>query len=131
MSANEGRIRVLLIEPNPVLLEGIASLLRDESDMKLVGSAMSTLAGVDLLRQVQPNVILLDLELAGTTSAMTVRELRSVDSNASIIVLASYELDPAATSVIQAGAAAVIAKHQLENSLLDVIRTTRAGGTNT
>jgi len=131
MSANEGRIRVLLIEPNPVLLEGIASLLRDESDMKLVGSAMSTLAGVDLLRQVQPNVILLDLELAGTTSAMTVRELRSVDSNASIIVLASYELDPAATSVIQAGAAAVIAKHQLENSLLDVIRTTRAGGTKT
>jgi two-component system nitrate/nitrite response regulator NarL len=131
MSANERRIRVLLIEPNPVLLEGIASLLRDESDMELVGSAMSTLAGVDLLRQVQPNVILLDLELAGTTSAMTVRELRGVDSNASIIVLASYELDPAATSVIQAGAAAVIAKHQLENSLLDLIRTTGAGGTNT
>jgi DNA-binding NarL/FixJ family response regulator len=131
MSANEGRIRVLLIEPNPVLLEGIASLLRDESDMELVGSAMSTLAAVDLLRQVQPNVILLDLELAGTTSAMTVRELRGLDSNASIIVLASYELDPAATSVIQAGAAAVISKHQLENSLLDVIRTTRAGGTNT
>jgi DNA-binding NarL/FixJ family response regulator len=120
-----------LIEPNPVLLEGVASLLRDESDMELVGSAMSTLAAVDLLRQVQPNVILLDLELAGTTSAMTVRELRGLDSNASIIVLASYELDPAATSVIQAGAAAVIAKHQLENSLLDVIRTTRAGRANT
>jgi DNA-binding NarL/FixJ family response regulator len=131
MSANERRIRVLLIEPNPVLLERIASLLRDESDMELVGSAMSTLAGVDLLRQVQPNVILLDLELAGTTSAMTVRKLRGMDSNASIIVLASYELDPAATSVIQAGAAAVIAKHQLEKSLLDVIRTTRARGTNT
>jgi DNA-binding NarL/FixJ family response regulator len=115
-----------LIEPNPVLLEGIASLLRDESDMELVGSAMSTLAGVDLLRQAQPNVILLDLELAGTTSAMTVQELRGVDSSASIIVLASYELDPAASSVIQAGATAVIAKHQLENSLLEVIRTTRA-----
>jgi DNA-binding NarL/FixJ family response regulator len=92
---------------------------------------MSTLAGIDLLRQVQPNVILVDLELAGTASAMTVRELRGVASNATIIVLASYELDPAAPSVIQAGAAAVIAKHQLENSLLDVIRTTGAGGTNT
>ena len=131
MSANERRIRVLLIEPNPVLLEGIASLLRDESDMELVGSARSTLAGVDLLRQVQPNVILLDLELAGTTSAMTVRELRGVDSNASIIVLASYELDPAAASVTQARAAAIIAKHQLENRLLDVIRTARAGERNT
>lgn len=131
MSAKERRIRILLIEPNPVLLEGIASLLRDEPDMELVGSAMAILAGVDLLRQVQPNVILLDLDLAGTTSAMTVRELRGVDSDASIIVLASYELDPAATSVIEAGAAAVIAKHQLENSLLDVIRTTRAWGTNT
>jgi DNA-binding NarL/FixJ family response regulator len=131
MSANERRIRVLLIEPNPVLLEGIASLLRDESDMELVGSAMSTLAGIDLLRQVQPNVILLDLELAGTASAMTVRELRGVASNASIIVLTSYELGPAATLVIQAGAAAVIARHQLENSLLDVIRTTGAGATNT
>jgi DNA-binding NarL/FixJ family response regulator len=131
MSANERRIRILLMEPNPVVLEGIASLLSAEPDMELVGSAMSTLAGADLLRQVQPNVILLDLDLAGATSAMTVRELRGVDSDASIIVLASYELDPAATSVIQAGAAAVIATHQLENSLLDVIRTTRAGGTNT
>ena len=131
MSAKEKRIRILLMERNPVLLEGIASLLRDEPDIELVGSAMSVLAGVDLFRQVQPNVILLDLELAGATSAMTVRELRGVDSDTSIIVLASYELDPAATSVIQAGATAVVAKHQLENSLLNVIRTTRAGQTNT
>lgn len=131
MSANERRIRVLLIEPNAVLLEGIASLLRDEPDMELVGSAMATPAGVDLLRQVQPNVILLDLGLAGTTPAMTVRELRGVDSDISIIVLATYELDPAAASVIQAGAAAVIAKHQLAKSLLDVIRKTRAGTRNT
>jgi DNA-binding NarL/FixJ family response regulator len=129
MSARANRIRVLLIERNHVLLEGIASLLRDEPDMELVGSAMSTLAGIDLLPQVRPNVILMDLD--GATSAATVRELRGIDSNASIIVLASYELDPAATSVIQAGAAAVIAKHQLESSLLDLIRTTRAGQTNT
>lgn len=129
MSANERRIRVLLIEPNPVLLEGIATLLRDEPDMELVGSAISTLAGVDLLRQVQPNVIVLDLGLAEPSSAMAVRELRGADSDASIIVLVSYELDPAATSVIQAGATAVIAKHQLENSLVDAIRTSRAGRT--
>lgn len=131
MSANERRIRVLLIEPNPVLLEGIATLLSDEPDMELVGSAISTLAAVDLLRQVQPNVIVLDLGLAEPSSAIAVRELRGVDSDASIIVLVSYELDPAATSVIQAGATAVIAKHQLESSLVDVIRTARAGRPNT
>jgi DNA-binding NarL/FixJ family response regulator len=125
MSATEKRIEILLIEPNPVLLEGIASLLREEPDMKLVGSAMSLVAAVDLLRQVQPNVILVDLDLA--TSAMTVRELGGADSNAAIIVLANYELDPAVTSVIQAGAAAVIGKHQLESSLVHLIRTTRAG----
>ena len=130
MSADERRIRILLIEPNPVLLEGIASLLRDEPEMELVGSAMSILAGVDLLRQVQPNVILLDLDLAEATSAMTLRELRGVDPNASIIVLASYELDRAVGSAMQAGATAVIAKHQLESGLLDLIRTTRAGRTN-
>jgi DNA-binding NarL/FixJ family response regulator len=131
MAANERGIRVLLIEPNAVLLEGIVSLLRDESDMELVGSATSILAGVDLLGQVQPNVILLELDLAGTTSAMAVRELRGVDSEASIILLASYELDPAAIAAIQAGAATVVARHQLENSLLTAIRTTRAERTNT
>jgi DNA-binding NarL/FixJ family response regulator len=131
MSANEKRIRILLIESNPVLLEGIASLLRDEPDMELVGSVKSTVAAVDLLRQVQPNVILMELDLAGANSDIAVRKLRAVASNASIIVLASYELDPAATSVIKAGAGAVIAKHQLESSLVDLIRTTRAGRTNT
>ena len=131
MSANEKRIRILLIESNPVLLEGIASLLRDEPDMELVGSVKSTLAAVELLRQVQPNVILMELDLAGASSDMAVRRLRDASSDASIIVLASYELDPAATSVIKAGAVAVIAKQQLEGSLLDLIRTTRAGRTNT
>jgi DNA-binding NarL/FixJ family response regulator len=131
MSANKKRIRILLIERNPVLLEGIASLLRDEPDMELVGSAMSRLTGIDLLRQVRPNVILMDLDLVGATAAATVRELRGVDSNASLIVLASYELDPAATSAIQAGASAVIAKQQLESRLLDLIRTARAQQTNT
>lgn len=126
MSAHEKRIRILLLEPNPVLLEGIASLLRNESDMELVGSAMSTLAGIDLLRHVQPNVILMDLDLARASSGMAVRELRAVDPNTSIIVLLSYELDRSAGSVIEAGAAAVIAKHQLESGLLDLIRTTRA-----
>jgi two-component system, NarL family, response regulator len=131
MSPNEKRIRILLIESNPVLLEGIASLLRDEPDMELVGSVKSTVAAVDLLRQVQPNVILMELDLAGASSDIAVRKLRAAASDASIIVLASYELDPAATSVIKVGAGAVIAKHQLESSLVDLIRTTRAGRTNT
>jgi DNA-binding NarL/FixJ family response regulator len=131
MSAAEKRIRILLIEQNPVLLEGIATLLRAEPDMQLVGSATSTLAGIDLLRSVRPNVILFDLDLDGATSASTVQQLREVNSSASIIALASYELDPVASSVIQAGAAAVIAKQQLENSLVDLIRRARAGRTNT
>lgn len=131
MSANKKRIRILLIERNPVLLEGIASLLRDEPDMVLVGSAMSTRAGVDLLRNLRPNVILLGLDLAGVSSAIMTRELRAMDPNLSIIVLTSYELDPAATWAIRAGAGAVIANDQIESSLLELIRTTRAGRTNT
>jgi DNA-binding NarL/FixJ family response regulator len=130
MSANVKQIQILLMEPNPILFEGIANLLSAEPDMALVGSATSTLAGTDLLPQLQPNVILLDLDAAGANSAITFRKLRGAYSNASIIILASYELDPVATSLIQAGAAAVIAKHQLESRLLELIRTTQAGRTN-
>jgi two-component system nitrate/nitrite response regulator NarL len=119
------------MEPNPVLFEGIASLLSAEPDLELVGRAMSTHARVDLLPQLQPDVILLDLDPAGASSAITVRKLHGECSNASIIILTSYELDPAAASVIQAGAAAVIAKHQLESNLVELIRRNYAGRTNT
>jgi DNA-binding NarL/FixJ family response regulator len=129
MSANEKPIRILLMEPNPVLLQGIASLLSAEPDMELVGSTMSTVAGSHLLPRLQPNIILLDLDPAGVSLANTVRKMRAAYPKASIIILASYELDPAATSVIQAGAAAVVAKHQLGSSLLELIRTTQAGRT--
>jgi DNA-binding NarL/FixJ family response regulator len=131
MSPAEKRIRILLIERNTVLLEGIASLFRAEPDMQLVGSATSTLAGLELVRLVHPSVVLFDLDLDGAGSALTVERLRAANSSALIIALASYELDPAATSVIQAGAAAVIAKHQLENSLVDLIRRARSRRTNT
>jgi DNA-binding NarL/FixJ family response regulator len=130
MSVHEKRIRILLMEPNPVLLAGIASLLSAEPDLELVGRAMSTPAGIALLPQLQPDVILLDLDRAGASSAVTVRKLRGERPNVSIIILASYELDPAATLLVRAGAAAVIAKYQLESSLVELIRRTQAGRTN-
>jgi two-component system, NarL family, invasion response regulator UvrY len=122
MSVEPGPIRVLLIEHNRILLEGLCRLLCESSDVELVGFAASGTEGIEFFTQKLPTVTIVDLELPDTSLAELVLRIRQIDAGAAILILATYELDPTGSEVISSGAAAIVAKDQIASMLLPMVR---------
>jgi NarL family two-component system response regulator LiaR len=122
MSVGLEPIRVLVTEGNPILLQGIVSLIREQKDMELVGTATSVDDAAILFQAIRPSVAIVDLDPSHSDALRLVRDLFRIDANACVIVLTGYELDPAGLEAIASGAAAIVAKHQADSSLPATIR---------
>jgi DNA-binding NarL/FixJ family response regulator len=117
------QITVLAVDHNPILLEGIAVLIRNQPDMTLVGTATSAAIAIDLHRRNLPEVTVLDLELPRSTALAAVREILSIEPTARIIGLTTFELwDRSAQEALAAGVMAIVTKDRLEETLVSLIR---------
>jgi len=112
----------LAVDHNPILLEGIAVLIRSQPDMKLVGTANSAAAAVDLHRQNSPDVTVIDLELPHLSAITAIFDIFSTEPGAKIIGLTTSELDRSAQKALAVGLMAVVAKDRLEEMLVSLIR---------
>jgi DNA-binding NarL/FixJ family response regulator len=117
------RILVLVVDRNAIYLEGIAALIRMQSDMDLVGMANSSKAGISLYMKTRPDCTLVDMDLPLDGGIEIIQHLRSIDPAALLIGLATYELDVSGAAALAAGAAAIVAKDQVAEILPPLIRS--------
>lgn len=115
---------VLVIDHNPILLEGLACLIRTEPDMMLAGTASNLQDGLAFAAKEHADCILIDLDLCSTPDFEILCSLRKADPTAMLIGLITYELDDRVSGALKAGAAAVLAKDQIPNKLTALIRMT-------
>ena len=88
---DERKIRILAVDHNPLLREGISLLIGLHADMELVGSATSGPDAVHCFAQHRPDVTLMDLDLPSGTGIAAVQEILDLDPAACIIGLLTYE----------------------------------------
>lgn len=120
--SSQKQILILVIEHNLILLEGIALQIRAEADMRVVATASSATAGIDLFARTRPDFTLIDLDLSHSAGLDAIRRIRAIDPAARIIGLAMYELDRAGHEALAAGATAILAKDQIAEALVNLIR---------
>ena len=116
-------IRILVINYHPILLNGLVALIRAEPDLEVVGTATTAEAGLAFYRQHRPDLTLSDLNLHAATGIEAIRQIRALDPQAKVIGLAVYELDDIGLAALAAGAAAILAKDQIAEKLIHLIRT--------
>src|SRR5690242_16846809 len=83
----KSRIRVLIADDHSVGREGLVSLIGRRADMTVVGEAANGREAVDLWKKNRPDVTLLDLRMPELDGVGVIREVRSQDESARIIVL--------------------------------------------
>src|SRR6202163_4540556 len=120
-------IRVLCVDDHPIVRKGIASLLANESDLKLVAEAESGREAVDLHRSLQPDVTLMDLKLPDVDGVTATRMIREEFPQARIIALTSYDGDQEIYRALEAGARGYLLKEMVHTEVLHAIRTVHAG----
>ncbi|HJZ99088.1 MAG TPA: response regulator transcription factor [Candidatus Solibacter sp.] len=119
---NERKIRILAVDHNPLLLEGISLLIGLHADMELVCSAASRAEAMECFAQYTPDVILMDLDLPSGAGIAAIEEILKHDPSACIIGLLTYEWDAARLRALRAGAGACLTKDCLNDELISLIR---------
>ncbi len=127
--AQTARIRVLLVDDHPVVREGVAAMIAQQSDMEVVGEASDGSEAVALYARHRPDVALIDLRMPGVDGVTTIERIRSAHPEARVVVLTTYDTDDDITRGLRAGASGYLLKDLPRGDLLRGIRDVHAGRT--
>jgi DNA-binding NarL/FixJ family response regulator len=120
-------IRVLSVDDHPLLRSGIAALVDTQPDMRMVGEASNGNEAVQLHRELNPDVTLMDLQMPDMSGLDAIISIRTEKPTARIIVLTTYAGDVLAQRALKAGAQAYVLKSLVRTEILNTIRVVYAG----
>jgi NarL family two-component system response regulator LiaR len=121
------RIRVVVVDDHAVVRSGIEFSLMALGDIELVGSAASGEEALRLCKEMDPDVVLMDMMMPDMDGSETTRALLEFCPNARVIALTSFQEGKVVQDALQAGATSYLLKDVGMDELADVIRSTHAG----
>jgi DNA-binding NarL/FixJ family response regulator len=127
MNSASGIIRLLTVDDHPLLRDGIAAMIANQSDMALVAEAATGSEGIAKFREFRPDVTLMDLRLPDMSGTDSLRAIREEFPLAKIIVLTTYNGDIQAGRALKAGAYGYLLKSMVRKELLETIRAVHEG----
>jgi DNA-binding NarL/FixJ family response regulator len=116
------KIRVLLVDDNKMVREGLSQLLRWEPDIEVVGEASDGETALELTRRIRPDVVTMDIHLPGMSGIATIKAVHAEFPEVRVIVLSIFEKEDMVDSVRAAGAVDYVAKNGPAADLLEAIR---------
>ena len=121
------RIRVFCVDDHPLMREGIAAVIRNESDMELVAEASTGHEAIQGFREHQPDVTLMDVRMPDMGGIDALLAIRTEFADARVIMLTTFEGDAEIQRALEAGAQGYMLKSMPRKQLVDMIRKVHAG----
>jgi NarL family two-component system response regulator LiaR len=120
-------IRVFIVEDHPIVRRGVKDLLETEPDIQMVGEAVNGQQAVEMVTELQPDVVLMDLVMPVMDGIEATRQIRSRTPGVRILVLTSFATDDKVFPAIKAGALGYLIKDTPPEDLLRAIRQVKRG----
>jgi DNA-binding NarL/FixJ family response regulator len=124
--SGEGLIRVVIVDDHAVLRAGLEQLLGGEPDLEVVGTASDGAEAVVLVRELRPDVVLMDLQMTGVDGVSATRQIVGED-RADVLVLTSYSDAERIVGALDAGALGYLLKDADPDEVLRGIRAVARG----
>ncbi len=125
--ADEGPIRVMIVDDHAVVRSGLSAFLMAFDDLEFVGDASGGVEAVRKCRELQPQVVLMDLVMPEMDGAETTRHIREVCPDIQVIALTSYKDENLVEGALKAGAISYLLKNVSADELAGAIREAHRG----
>jgi two-component system, NarL family, response regulator DesR len=121
-------IRVLLAEDQALVLGALAALLDIEPDIEVVGRAPDGREALRLARELQPDVVVTDIEMPGMTGLELAKALREMGHRARVVIVTTFARPGYLRRALEAGASGYLLKDARAEDLAAALRTVHGGG---
>jgi len=121
------RIHVLIADDHAIVRQGLEVVINTQPDMELIGQAKDGDEVVRMAREIQPDVIVMDLQMPVKDGLTAIEEIIQLDLDAQILVLTSFPDDEMVIAAVKAGATGIQLKDSLPEKLLAAIRAVYRG----
>jgi NarL family two-component system response regulator LiaR len=127
MTSQVEKIKVLIADDHQIVRQGLRTFLELQQEIVVVGEAGDGLTAVEMSRQHEPQVVLMDLVMPQMDGIEAIRRIKTLNGNIKIIALTSFSEDDKVMTAIQSGASSYLLKDVTPDDLVDAIRATHRG----
>lgn len=120
-------IRLLIVDDHPVVREGLRGMLASQSDLRVVGEASNGQDALELVEQLRPDVVIMDLRMANMDGTTAIEHIRQRHLETPILVLTTFESRADILRALKAGATGYMLKDVPREQLFVAVRTVAQG----
>lgn len=120
-------IKIFIVDDNRLLREGLVSMLAEQEDITVVGAAASGRKAIKQIKELKPQVALIDIGMPGKDGIEVTQELRRDLPEVKVVILGMADLTGEIMACIEAGAAGYVLKEASFNYLVETIRSVHRG----
>jgi len=119
--------RVLLVDDHPIVRQGLAELIEQESDMSICGQSQSAAEALQAVEDLQPDISIVDVSLQGISGIELIKDIKAQYPCLPVLVLSMHDETLYAERVLRAGARGYVMKEEATEKVMTAIREVLAG----
>lgn len=122
-------IKVLLVDDQQILAEGLRSVLETSNEIEVLDIASDGMRAVDLCAELKPDVVLMDIRMPNMNGVVATKRIKEIDENIKIVILTTFDDSDYILSAINNGASGYLLKDIGATALVDAVKNAYAGDT--
>lgn len=121
------RIGILLVDDHAMFRAGLRALIEAEERFEVVGEASSGDEAVDRVRELKPDIVIMDLAMPGSNGLEATRRISALELDTHVLVLTVHAEEEYLVPVVEAGASGYLTKTSADTDLIEAIRVVARG----
>ncbi len=120
-------IRVMIVDDHNLVREGLKAVFEQGDEVEVIGEAGSGEEAVEMASKLEPDVILMDINMPGMNGIQATRAIRDSNPDAKVVILTMLDQEGYVYEAVKAGATGYMLKHTSSDELVNAIKTVNEG----